>query len=208
MQIKSIISTALLASLSAAKLLKANDSPDGAKFVAKFDNKLQGKVEFVGTKNGSVSVSVNLEGLPESGGPFPYHVHELPVPADGDCMGTKLHLNPYNGSATATNLEDSEVGDLARRHGNLTAPLADIEYIDEYLSLNSDSPAFIGGRSVVVHFLNNSRIACANITEEDSSNSSDGSDLSHSVTEANGAQNLGVGFTLGTFAIAFGMMFY
>ena len=201
-----ILSGVFFATAAFAKLQKANDSPEGAKYVAKFDNKLQGQVEFAGTSNGSVSVSVKLEGLPETGGPFPYHVHELPVPSNGDCMGTKLHLNPYNGSSTATTLDDTEVGDLARRHGNLTAPSDDITYIDEYLSLNSDSPAFIGGRSVVVHFLNNSRIACANITQENKG-SNNNSTSTESVSETNGASTNSAGFTLGAFAVALGMMF-
>lgn len=205
-QLNQLLSSVFFATAAFAKLQKANDSPQGAKYVATFDNKLQGQVEFVGTSNGSVSVSVKLEGLPETGGPFPYHVHELPVPANGDCMGTKLHLNPYNGSSSATTLDDTEVGDLARRHGNLTAPSDDISYVDEYLSLNSDSPAFIGGRSVVVHFLNNSRIACANITEE-SKDSSSSNSTTESVSETNGAYTNSAGFTLGAVAVALGMMF-
>jgi hypothetical protein len=205
-QLNQLLSSVFFATAAFAKLQKANDSPQGAKYVATFDNKLQGQVEFVGTSNGSVSVSVKLEGLPETGGPFPYHVHELPVPANGDCMGTKLHLNPYNGSSSATTLDDTEVGDLARRHGNLTAPSDDISYVDEYLSLNSDSPAFIGGRSVVVHFLNNSRIACANITEE-SKDSSSSNSTTESVSETNGASTNSAGFTLGAVAVALAMMF-
>lgn len=205
-QLNQLLSSVFFATAAFAKLQKANDSPQGAKYVATFDNKLQGQVEFVGTSNGSVSVSVKLEGLPETGGPFPYHVHELPVPANGDCMGTKLHLNPYNGSSSATTLDDTEVGDLARRHGNLTAPSDDISYVDEYLSLNSDSPAFIGGRSVVVHFLNNSRIACANITEE-SKDSSSSNSTTESVSETNGASTNSAGFTLGAVTVALAMMF-
>lgn len=199
--IQPVLSSAVFAATAAAKLLKANDSPEGAKYVAKFDTKLQGDVKFVGMANGSVSVTVKLSGFPDEGGPFPYHIHELAVPSDGNCTGTKMHLNPYNGSSTATTLDNMEVGDLARKHGNLTAPSDDITYADEYISLNPDSPAYIGGRSVVVHLSDNSRLACANITQEKSSNSSS----VESVTATNGGSS-NAAFGVGAFAVALGAM--
>lgn len=147
----------------------ANDSPDGAKYVAKFDTKLQGSVEFSSASNGSVSVDLNLDGFPSSGGPFTYHIHEAPVPTDGNCTGTKLHLDPYHGDQNATVPSQLEVGDLSGRHGALDSTSNHESFVDEFISLNEDNDAFIGGLSVTVHFKNSTRLACANITEDSSS---------------------------------------
>jgi len=148
-----------------------SDSPEGAKYVAKFDDKLQGSVEFSSASNGSVTVNVDLDGFPSSGGPFTYHIHEAPVPSDGNCTGTKLHLNPYNGNPNATEPSELEVGDLSGRHGAVEGSSIDESYVDQYISLNENNKAFIGGLSVTIHYKNTSRLACANITEESSSTS-------------------------------------
>lgn len=58
---------------------ESHDSPVGASYRAKFDKGVEGYVNF-SSKNGSVLVDVNLSGLPDYGGPFMYHIHELPVP--------------------------------------------------------------------------------------------------------------------------------
>ncbi|CUM46195.1 uncharacterized protein AC631_00010 [Debaryomyces fabryi] len=144
------------------------DSPEGAKYVAKFDDKLQGSVEFSSASNGSVTVNVDLDGFPASGGPFTYHIHEAPVPSDGNCTGTKLHLNPYNGNPNATEPSELEVGDLSGRHGAVQGTSIDESFVDQYISLNENNKAFIGGLSVTIHYKNTSRLACANITEESS----------------------------------------
>lgn len=161
---------------------KANDSPEGASYVAEFSDKLSGDVKFTGASNGSVSVEVDLSGFPSVGGPFSYHVHTAPVPSDGNCTGTEGHLDPYGGNPKANNTDELEVGDLSGRHGTLTSGEGSVEYADQYISLNSGSDAFIGGRSITVHLANGTRYACANITESDkgdsgasSGNSSNGS---------------------------------
>ncbi|ABN64745.2 Cu/Zn superoxide dismutase [Scheffersomyces stipitis CBS 6054] len=148
----------------------STDSPDDFKYVATFEPAgnydVTGTVSFSAAQNGSVLVSVDLSGLPSTGGPFPYHVHEHPVPTDGNCTGTLAHLNPFGGSVNATDAAGKEVGDLAGKHGNIEGQSADLSYVDDYLSLNPDNKAYIGGLSVVVHLLDNTRIACANITRE------------------------------------------
>lgn len=143
----------------------ANDSPHGAYFAAKFDGTgVIGEVSFKGMKDGSIEINVDLEGFPRIGGPFMYHVHEAPVPTDGNCTGAKAHFNPFGGNLSATNPEELEIGDLNGRYGLLQGDSC-LAYIDHYLSLNSQSKAFIGGLSVVVHLDDNTRIACANITQ-------------------------------------------
>lgn len=58
---------------------------------------IRGSVMAVGTDSG-VQFTVNLTGLPDQAqyGPFPYHIHALPVPDDGNCTATLGHLDPTN----------------------------------------------------------------------------------------------------------------
>ncbi|QLL35120.1 hypothetical protein HG536_0H04960 [Torulaspora globosa] len=163
-QVKNICFTSLLATFVIGSAPVKTNSPTDVKYVARFENKIEGSIEF-SSPNGSVLVNVNLSGLPASGGPFPYHIHLLPVPADGNCTGAGGHLNPYNGSEAATASADKEVGDLSGKHGRITDQSFTTSYIEQYISLNETDLAFIGNLSVVVHFSNSSRLACANITK-------------------------------------------
>lgn len=162
--IKQAIQLLIMASFAIADAPVKANSPDNAMYVARFNNRIEGTVEFSSTSNHSVRVDVNLSGLPSSGGPFPYHVHVLPVPSDGDCYGTLGHLNPYNGSESAESAAEKEVGDLSGKHGAISGQSFETSYIEQYLSLNVEDPAFVGNRSVVIHYANDTRIACANIT--------------------------------------------
>lgn len=169
-----MVSAKQIALLSLASLSYAADAPittdstGEESLVADFDwsnkSSITGSVQFVPANNGSVLVNVNVAGLPDEGGPFPYHIHQKPVPSDGNCTGTLLHLNPYHGAPNATSNAGQEVGDLASKHGNIEGHSFQTSYVDNYISLNPEDPAYIGGLSVVIHFLNNSRITCANLT--------------------------------------------
>lgn len=155
----------------------ANDSPQ-VEYTANFDGKIDGSVIFKGLNNGSIEVDVDLSGFPSEGGPFMYHVHELPVPTDGNCTGTKGHFNPFGGDIKSPNANEKEIGDLSGRYGTLEGNTK-INYVDQYLSLNPESQAYIGNLSVVVHLADNTRYACANISKveskEPTNNSSNGS---------------------------------
>ncbi|KAG7664684.1 uncharacterized protein J8A68_001780 [[Candida] subhashii] len=157
---------ALSAVATAADAPVSTDSPTNVEYVAQFDQlntNITGEVTFQ-SNNGTVMVKVDFEELPKTGGPFPYHIHQFPVPSDGNCTGTGGHLNPYNGTLNATTSAAKQVGDLAGKHGNLTSSPFMAEYFDDYLSLNPKNPAYIGGLSVVIHDRNDNRLACANIT--------------------------------------------
>lgn len=169
----SILSLSTLLAFAHAAAPTVNDSPKGANYVADFNDGITGSVGFKSASNGSVEVNIDLSNFPSEGGPFLYHVHEARVPSNGSCLATGGHLNPYNGSPNATQANELEVGDLSGRHGSLSGSQAKINYVDDYLSLNPENPAFVGNLSVVVHFHNTTRLACANI--EKSSNSSDNS---------------------------------
>lgn len=53
-----------------------------------------------------------------------YHIHDQPVPADGNCTATAGHLDPYiRGEIPPcdnTQPETCQVGDLTGKHGNVT----------------------------------------------------------------------------------------
>ena len=107
---------------------------------------VRGYVAATANANGTgVFFNVYLTGLPsESLGPFckslyehlpfrlqfsdhacaVYHIHDLPVPADGNCTATAAHLDPYiRGEIPPcdnTQPETCQVGDLTGKHGNVT----------------------------------------------------------------------------------------
>jgi hypothetical protein len=106
-----------------------------------------------------------------------YHLHEKPVPSDGNCTGTGAHLDPYKRGEVpicdASKPETCQTGDLSGKHGNITAQEWSQEYVDLYSSTRPDINSYFGNLSVVVHLSNKTRIACANFTQlssgEDSS---------------------------------------
>lgn len=179
MLFKSIAQLACLVLATAEVQPKANDSPPHVLYMAQFKWSAGGEVNFTCMTNESVLVNVDVS-LPSTGAPFQYHIHEKPASWNEiDCMVTGGHLNPYNGNPKANSTDELEVGDLSGRHGLITqdqikpgivAPNTyKAEYADQYISLNPDSPAFIGeGRSVTFHYSNGTRFACANITKVES----------------------------------------
>jgi hypothetical protein len=149
------------------------NNPTNVTYEAVFnqENGIKGTFTFTAGKGGEgVAVKVDLKGFESKTGPFKYHIHDQPVPADGNCTGTKAHLDPYQrGQATpcdAEKPETCEVGDLSGKHtqgGNFKTSTYANEYTDDFLSLISPSGAFIGNRSITIHGANATRIACANI---------------------------------------------
>lgn len=65
--------------------------------------------------------------------PTEYHVHDQPVPADGNCTGTKAHLDPYlRGQLIPCDKSDPascQVGDLSGKHGNITRSPFQVTYV-------------------------------------------------------------------------------
>lgn len=62
-----------------------------------------------------------------------YHVHGLPVPADGNCTETLGHLDPTNRGEyyPCDNIhpETCQAGDLAGKHGNITGTSFSSRYV-------------------------------------------------------------------------------
>lgn len=94
-----------------------------------------------------VKFGVAFNGLVEADGPFTYHIHAKPVPTDGNCTGTGAHLDPYNRGETpvcdASKPETCQTGDLAGKHGKVTAAQFTTEYVDLYLATNPADPSFV-----------------------------------------------------------------
>ncbi|KAF2100412.1 Cu,Zn superoxide dismutase-like protein [Rhizodiscina lignyota] len=118
--------------------------------------------------DGCTNFVVNINGNPPAQvAPYLYHIHELPVPSDGNCTATLGHLDPYGRGETppcdASQPQTCQVGDLSGKHGSIASlPGFSAHYTDKYVSLVSGNPSFLGNRSIVIHYNNLTRIACAN----------------------------------------------
>jgi hypothetical protein len=127
-------------------------NPMGAKYVGTLPPKegstLTGSIEgTTGADGKGVKFSVSFAGLPETGGPFMYHLHAKPVPADGNCTGTGAHLDPYMRGEVpicdATKPETCQTGDLSGKFGNITEQTFSAEYTDLYSATLPSDPAFV-----------------------------------------------------------------
>ncbi|TKA62800.1 hypothetical protein B0A49_09659 [Cryomyces minteri] len=130
---------------------------------------VRGQVIATAAEDGTgVAFVVTFSGLPTSGGPFIYHVHDQPVPTSGNCTGTLAHLDPYIRGETspcdATQLATCQVGDLSGKHGKINETTFIASYKDLYTSTVPTIGAFLGNRSIVIHYANKTRITCANFT--------------------------------------------
>lgn len=130
---------------------------------------VQGSVMAVGGPSG-VTFTVNITNLPPQAqyGPFNWHIHTLPVPADGNCTATLGHLDPTNRGelymCDATSPQTCQVGDLAGKHGGkiMSEGSFSTSFVDPYLSVVNGSAGFFGGLGFVLHSANTTRITCAN----------------------------------------------
>jgi Cu/Zn superoxide dismutase len=130
---------------------------------------VQGTVMAVGTTDG-VQFTVNITNLPSQAafGPFNWHIHTLPVPADGNCTATMGHLDPQNAGelymCDTAAPQNCQVGNLAGKHGGkiTTEGSFSTSFVDGFLSTEEGSPAFFGGLGFVLHTGNTTRITCAN----------------------------------------------
>lgn len=111
--------------------------------------------------------------------PTVYHIHDQPVPDNGNCTGTLAHLDPYQRGETPacdpTIPETCQVGDLAGKHGKVeltnSSDTFTATYTDNFASTLDGIGAFFGNRSFVFHFGNTTRITCANFQAVEASSS-------------------------------------
>jgi Cu/Zn superoxide dismutase len=128
------------------------NNPAGAKYLATLPQKegspLSGSIEGVSGPDGKgVKFTVHFAGLPATGGPFMYHIHAKPVPADGNCTAAGAHLDPYHyGEDKACDPSKPEIcqtGDLSGKYGKFDTQEFSAEYTDLYSSTLPTDPAFV-----------------------------------------------------------------
>ncbi|MCJ1226028.1 hypothetical protein MMC12_002677 [Toensbergia leucococca] len=149
-------------------------NPSGVTYQAILPNSntttIRGYIAGTSNSNGTgVVFNVNFYGFPsESLGPFLYHIHDQPVPADGNCTGTLAHLDPYQRGeippCDSTQPETCQVGDLSGKHGNITTSPFQTTYLELYTSTQAGIGSFFGNRSINIHTSNTTRLTCANFT--------------------------------------------
>lgn len=171
--ILSLLSVAPIVAGKKAPKIKKNPSNVVAiaDFPSGFKQHVMGNVIFSATDGGIVNVHVDMTGLPREGGPFTYHIHENPVPDDGNCDLVGDHLNPYRAPLDCDSQKDDsycQVGDLSGKHGWIDATCFETKYDDPYLSLNKNSKAYVVGRSVAFHLDDGTIFACADIQKASS----------------------------------------
>jgi hypothetical protein len=115
------------------------DSPSGpggyiATLPEKAGSNLRGYIAAASAIDGKgVKFFVSFTGIPATGGPFMYHIHEKPVPADGNCTATGAHLDPYKRGEVpicdASKPETCQTGDLSGKFGNATSGSFSAEYV-------------------------------------------------------------------------------
>lgn len=141
---------------------------------------ISGSVTGSSTQGSSgVSWTINFSNLPDFGqyGPFIYHIHDMPVPSDGNCTETLGHFDYTNFgeyyTCDTSNPQNCQIGDLAGKHGMImSGPTFSAQYVDNYLSTDPSSPYFFGQKSIVIHSSNTTRLTCANFMMGSGSGSS------------------------------------
>ncbi|CAG8487424.1 8834_t:CDS:2 [Paraglomus brasilianum] len=139
---------------------------------AQFTGAVTGTINFRedGSKTFTNVIVQFYSGLTNLTGLYAYHIHQYPVPDSGDCTLTGGHLSPsgYPDGAPCDPAIASayQEGDLSGKHGKLpgfsSGQILYREYQDPYLKWENPIDT-IFGRSVVIHYPNGTRYACANI---------------------------------------------
>ncbi|EEH41408.1 cytosolic Cu/Zn superoxide dismutase [Paracoccidioides lutzii Pb01] len=145
------------------------------KLMDRNDTTVRGIVNITSGPGGlGVMYSCRFWGFPNEteNGPFPWHVHDQPVSSDGNCNSTLAHLDLIDRGefppCNASNPKTCQEGDMSGKYGNITnasgGNVYEVTFIDNFTSLTDGLGAFVGNRSMVVHYRNSSRINCGNIT--------------------------------------------
>ncbi|KAI8050326.1 superoxide dismutase [Syncephalis plumigaleata] len=187
MGMKALLCTGLLALALVGSTAMARPSPDTtpASAPATSNNSdalikkgdVEGFILFVSSLSATtVFGGVTIGNLPA--GEYSYHVHEKPVPENGDCAATGGHYDPHakkGAKCTKTTLTDCEIGDLSGKFGKLDnkgksdkkkddKEEAMILFEDPTLKLSNGANGIVG-RSIVIHNPAGDRIACGNIVD-------------------------------------------
>ncbi|MCJ1254310.1 hypothetical protein MMC24_002125 [Lignoscripta atroalba] len=150
------------------------NNPVGVVYQAILPNRntsdIRGYIAGTANSNGTgVQFNINFFGFPSAAlGPFMYHIHDQPIPSNGNCTAALAHQDPYiRGEippCDPTQPQTCQVGDLSGKHGNITSNPFQTTYLDLYTSTESGLGSFFGNRSIVIHTSNATRLNCANFT--------------------------------------------
>lgn len=165
-----LLASVLAAMAYASKAPEVLDNPNNVVAVAHFpqagdSREIMGTMKFFSV-NGTVKVHWDVTKLPYGRGPFYYHIHENALNGAADCEVTGRHFNPYSAPPDCSKqAHDSlcQVGDLSGKHGWIDTTCYETSYYDPYLSLKAGDPAYLIGKSVVLHFPDLKKMACADI---------------------------------------------
>ncbi len=140
---------------------------------------VRGYVQFYQpTRGAPTEINVNLEGLNQFSGTYPWHAHEYPVRdallKDFPCSDLEVggHYDPtnqfnnpeeYNVNCNVNNATSCEVGDFSGKLGRLRNDQQQQFFVDPLLNLYG--PQSVIGRALVIHYPGspNNRFICANI---------------------------------------------
>ncbi|KAI0460832.1 hypothetical protein LJB42_001567 [Komagataella kurtzmanii] len=143
-----------------------------------------------------------------AGGSYAFHIHEFPVPENGNCTATGGHLNPSHANASlrvASDWSTCESGDLSGKYGKINGTHFTKHEVDPYISLDHTSDLYIGdGRSIVFHYANSTRFACANLTTVDDETASSAANSTSSIesVQTDGANALALNGLIAVGAVA------
>lgn len=150
------------------------DNPVGVTYRATLPetnrSSIRGFIEGTAQTNGTgVRFTLDFTGFPSlDRAPYIYHIHDAPIPSNGNCTAALAHLDPYRRGeqppCNATEPETCQVGDLSGKYGNITSTSYQASYVDLYASTKAGIGAFFGNRSIVLHTFNTTRLTCANFT--------------------------------------------
>ncbi|EFR01558.1 cu-Zn superoxide dismutase [Nannizzia gypsea CBS 118893] len=165
---------------------ETTNNPVGVVYKAEFPDRdstdIRGTVSATAHSSGrGVVFEFDLTGFDEENGPFPYHIHVDPVPANGSCTATLDHLDPFGRGqkppCDTPNPETCEPGDLSGKHGKIDVSGDEhfmAKYHELYVATQQGLGTFFGNRSIVIHAKNGTRLTCANFALVDHSGCSTG----------------------------------
>jgi len=213
MRFSTLVSAATLVTASLAADAPVTNNVPGTWAIANMpgggDKTIVAQFAVSAAKDGGVNFVLNINGPnPLTGSGFMYHIHEKAVPSNGNCTATGAHLDPFargeDPPCDNTNPASCQVGDLSGKHGTCASiPGCSKNFTDKYLSLTPGDKSYIGDKSIVIHYPNKTRIACANfalgnVSASSNSSSSSGSSTSSASGTANTGSPLGGGIAGGS----------
>ncbi|PVZ99044.1 hypothetical protein BB558_004938 [Smittium angustum] len=168
--------TVLLLTAGSSVAIRAVSKPEGSGITSRFSFFSPNGVTVASDgSNVNLDVKVSISGLTPNQN-YTYHIHEAPVPADGNCTLTKLHFDPLKANkldgkyvCNPKDITTCELGDMSGIYGKAIVSKAGEIYENKFsipkLNLYPGNMFYVGDLSVVIHDGTSKRVACANINK-------------------------------------------